>query len=735
MSVRISSKEILAKLMATENILVEHTNIPTAAFDLINRKLLLPNWKDISDNVYTLLISHEVGHALYTPKDEWESAIKQNLKKDLKSVINIVEDVRIEKMIQQKYPGTVRSFKAGYDELEKMNIFGTVDANIEEYGLLDRLNIHFKVGHFGYISVPFSDAEKEWINKVSSCKSFTEVLKVAEELLQYVKDNPESQGKNSQDGEGEGEGEDGEGGEGQQGKTKRIGRLVKGDSQDGESEMGDLSNIDELIDPDNVLGDMLSKPNNGDGNGTPLSVKTQEHFDKALQDLVDKSTTTTCYANLPNIILDRIVVPYKKVHLQISNYYKHYYPNVYANAESSMNTFKISSKPIVNQLANLFEMKKKAKLDVRAMTARTGVLNTNKVHSYRYSDDIFKKVTTIPTGKSHGLVMFIDMSSSMSDNIVSTFEQLLNLVLFCRRVNIPFEVYGFTDAYSARDGLIPQKFNIGEVCFEERFCLRQYFSNQMSGSEFNDALKNVLCVMQSYDRNATYAGVPSQEQLNCTPLNSTIIAGMKVVNQFREKYNLNIVNTVFLTDGDDTHGLSYINQTGAETNMDIRRRSRMFGGSWGGDKITSKCFIRDMKTRKQWEINNSTEDLLNMFREMTGSKVIGFYLSSRRDAQHKIEQFVQDHLKAEKLYDNFKQMKFAEINTMEGYDSYYIIPQGKNLGVKTDKFEREFDPTVDWDDEKEAKRAMRSVQKDFASCMKEIVISRVLLNKFINHIS
>lgn len=729
MSVRISSKEILAKLMATENILVEHTNIPTAAFDLINRKLLLPNWKDISDSVYTLLISHEVGHALYTPKDEWEAAIKQNMSKDLKSVINIVEDVRIEKMIQQQYPGTVRSFKAGYDELEKMNIFGTVNANIEEYGLLDRLNIHFKVGHFGYVSVPFSDEEMQWIPRLSSCKTFSDVIGVAQELLQYVKDNPESQGKDSKDSDGEGEGD----GESQSGKTKKIGRLVKGDAPNSDQE-GDLSDIDELIDPDNVLKDALAKAGNDDGlsQNNPLSVKTQEHFDKALQDLVDKTLGETFYANIPNILLDRMIVPYKKVHLQISNYYKHYYPNVHANGENAMNAFKVSSKPVVNQLANLFEMKKKAKLDVRALTSRTGVLNTNRVHSYRYSDDIFKKVTTVPTGKSHGLVMFIDMSSSMSDNIVSTFEQLLNLVLFCRRVNIPFEVYGFTDAYAARDGLAPQKFNIGEVCFEERFCLRQYFSNAMSGNEFNEALKNILCVMQSYDRNTTYAGVPSQEQLNCTPLNSTIISGIKVVNTFREKYNLDIVNTVFLTDGDDTHGLSYINSSGAETNVDIRRRYRMFDS---GNKTIQRCFLRDMKTRRQWEISNSTPDLLNMFREMTGSKVIGFYLSSRRDAQYKIEQFVQDHLKAEKLYENFKQMKFAEINNVEGYDSYYIIPQGKNLGVKADKFEREFDPTVDWDDEKEAKKAMRSVQKDFASCMKEIVISRVLLNKFIDHIS
>ena len=203
MSNRLSSKEILAKLMATENVIVEHADVPTAAFDLINRKLFLPNWKDISDIVYTLLISHEVGHALYTPKEEWESAVMENKDKDLKGVINIVEDVRIEKMIQQKFPGTVRAFKAGYDELEKQNLFGTVGSDIKEYGLLDRINLHFKIGHFGYVNVPFSEKEMSWLPRINACKNFSDVVGLSKELLQYVKDNPESQGKKSNSSDGE----------------------------------------------------------------------------------------------------------------------------------------------------------------------------------------------------------------------------------------------------------------------------------------------------------------------------------------------------------------------------------------------------------------------------------------------------------------------------------------------------------------------------------------------------
>ena len=113
-SKRIAIKEALARLMAVENITVEHASIPTAAFDVVNRKLYLPLWKDISEDVYTLLISHEVGHALYTPGDNWKKKVIEGKDKNYKSVVNIIEDVRIEKLIQKKYHGAARSFKAGY---------------------------------------------------------------------------------------------------------------------------------------------------------------------------------------------------------------------------------------------------------------------------------------------------------------------------------------------------------------------------------------------------------------------------------------------------------------------------------------------------------------------------------------------------------------------------------------------------------------------------------------------
>ncbi len=714
--------------MATENLLVEHADVPTAAFDLMKRKLYLPNWKNISDDVYTLLISHEVGHALYTPKEEWESQIMKEKNVEFKNVVNIVEDVRIEKLIQQKYPGTIRAFRSGYDELEKSNLFGTVGRDIKEYGLLDRLNIHFKVGHFGYVNVPFSDKEKPWVDRVNACKSFTEVLSLAKELMEFVEKNEESQGKSKpsennndesseyeiKEGDEQGSGQQQEEGE-KSGMYRAAPNGEQQENEDGEKEKEDSQS-----------------PNAQSDNNkqSKIKIETQKHFDKALQDLVAKNVKNNVYVNLPSTELDKIIVPHKRVHAQIREYYSKYYPQVFDWAGKHVHQFKNNSKNVVNQMANIFEMKKKARLDVRALTSKTGTLDMNRVHSYRYSDDVFKKVTTIPQGKSHGLVMFIDLSSSMYENIAGTFEQLLNLVLFCRRVNIPFEVYGFTDSYCAREGLVSHPRKYGTLYFDDRFCLRQYFTNKMTGVEFNDALQNIMCMMQYYNR-TTYTGLPTQEQLNCTPLNPAIISAITVVNSFRNNNNLDIVNTIFLTDGEDTHGLTYTDDNGTDTYV---------GESYWASRYSmaskdSRNYIRDLKSRKQWLIDNSTSTLLNILKEQTDAKVIGFFLAKKRDAQSRIEQMTQDRKRSDALMDSYKKNKFAEINNVDGYDAYYVIPSGNGLNVASDEFESEVDTNIDWEDEKQAKKVMRTVQKEFASQMSQKMVSRVLLNRFIEHIS
>ena len=96
------SKSILAKLLASENLTVEHGKFNTASFDVKNRVLRLPIWKEMSGSLYDLLVLHEVGHALFTPAEGFHDAKGHG--RGFKSYLNVVEDARIERKIKEKFP-------------------------------------------------------------------------------------------------------------------------------------------------------------------------------------------------------------------------------------------------------------------------------------------------------------------------------------------------------------------------------------------------------------------------------------------------------------------------------------------------------------------------------------------------------------------------------------------------------------------------------------------------------
>ncbi len=133
MAVKHEIKSQLAKLLATEDIIVEHKNVDTAQFNVHSRVLILPQWKKASNNVYDMLVGHEVGHALFTPDEDWwlEMKIPQ-------SFVNIVEDVRIEKLMKRKYPGLAKSFYNGYNELNDRDFFELNGEDLTTFNLADR---------------------------------------------------------------------------------------------------------------------------------------------------------------------------------------------------------------------------------------------------------------------------------------------------------------------------------------------------------------------------------------------------------------------------------------------------------------------------------------------------------------------------------------------------------------------------------------------------------------------
>jgi hypothetical protein len=176
--------------------------------------------------------------------------------------------------------------------------------------------------------------------------------------------------------------------------------------------------------------------------------------------------------------VEKVVYDYKPL-------WKRYKEEEYtrANIEDYLHLRRDANK-VVSYLVKEFEMRKNAD-QLKSSTAKTGDLDMKKIFSYGFSEDIFKKVTVVPGGKSHGLVMFLDWSGSMVEHIANTMKQLINLTLFCKKVNIPFEVYTFVEDIDTELNYQPRP-KRGDLIVK-KFGICNILSSRMSAAEFTYA--------------------------------------------------------------------------------------------------------------------------------------------------------------------------------------------------------------------------------------------------------
>ncbi len=181
------SKSQLAKLMATENLTVEHRKVATASFNLKDRVLTLPIWKDMSGEMYDLLTGHEVGHALETPEEGWHNAVMGTGKfnKNFKNFLNVVEDARIEKKVKRRFPGLRQSFVKAYGQLLEKDFFGIKYRDVNALPFIDRLNLYTKGGVA--LGIKFTSEEEKMLADVESCETWEDVVRVTEAIFDYSK--------------------------------------------------------------------------------------------------------------------------------------------------------------------------------------------------------------------------------------------------------------------------------------------------------------------------------------------------------------------------------------------------------------------------------------------------------------------------------------------------------------------------------------------------------------------
>ena len=191
-TVNIDQKSVLAKLIATENITIQHNNVRTASFDVKNRVLTLPIFKTKSPDVYDMLIAHECAHALFTPYKSWANISSDD---ELRAYVNVLEDCRIDAKIQKQYPGVVKNYINGFDILNKANFFGVKDKDLnKDLMLIDKINMFYKSSK--RLPIFFSTMDNIWIKQVNALKTFKDVVELAKKMLNWQKKEIEKQKEN-----------------------------------------------------------------------------------------------------------------------------------------------------------------------------------------------------------------------------------------------------------------------------------------------------------------------------------------------------------------------------------------------------------------------------------------------------------------------------------------------------------------------------------------------------------
>lgn len=792
-----NSKSILTKALAEENLRVQFDpSAPTAMCDVANRVITLPVWEGLSDAARDLMIGHEIGHALYTPDIDkgkacigpWTSAAEDiggNVHAlYVQGIMQIVEDVRIERKVKDKYPGLRRDFSTGYRELFDKNFFGTDDIDVSKSSFGDRINLHFKVGV--YLAIPFSAEEQEIVDRIANINTFEDTIALTDEVFRFIggqrqdvqqpkneqammaapmmnakEGENDSQGENSVNSNGEQQKGDGTSASGNQQNDKQ--KNENGSKNNGKSQNGDKS--------DQSMG---SSPM---GAGTGLApelptMRTQSNFDANQKKTVSKNVYSVNNSTIPDPNPNRMILPCKKAQEMLTTHFQYVrnhgtaYNTIMSRIDAKYSRLITNSNPLIGQLIQQFDMKKAADEQKRTTTSRSGKLDTDRLCLHKITDDIFLNYSTIADGKNHGMVMFIDWSSSMQESTEDVLTQVVMLSQFCKRMAIPFDVYLFSSQYNVLDTHLgirrgAEDFELGSYKQweskgkrsslrksnnkggnstldtydddyrggQEVLALLHVLSSDMKNNEFNEALKNVYTLGQfvSSPRDLTEGlGISSRVSFTPagfgqgnTPLDSTIIAAMKIIPEFQKKHSVQIVNTIFLTDGET--GYSPI--------------------SCGGG-MNSKSFVYCPFNKKEYDVSKyarSTDALLHIFGDVTGSNTIGFYIigkagycpywqGDRKEEAKKLNAIGFYDAPSTRYYESFdyitKMTVMDKSNPIvnHGYDRLFVLPNNHDIA--------DMDSVDDVMDTLKSNATFARIRSTFFKAVEKRGNSRAFINRF-----
>jgi len=702
------NKSLLPKLLAKENVTIQHGNFKTAWFDIKNRVLGLPLWEEMDKDVYDLFVGHEVGHALETPFEGWHDS-PEKLKGCPRSYINVVEDARIERKIQTRYPGLVGAFNRGYDQLLKKEFFGDLtDIDWDQVKLIDKINLKTKLGT--KLEVPFNIEENEFLTRSLETKTFDEVLILVRDILAWTNENQEELMQKPEPQEVP--------------ETQEA----QNPNEDPTDNMGhDDMPSDEEKDEEGNTEDSPSAEGNTEDSPKEEEEITVAPVEPVHSELTDESVTDTIFREMEKTLtmgddekqpafigdvnksaIETVVINYKRLkaeRLKHSENYPSHYAELEPFKEDEFKQYVKGVKKNIQVAVKEFEMRKAAYQNTRATTAKTGTIDVNKLWSYKTNEDIFLQSTKLANAKNHGMMLLIDMSGSMSSSMGQVMEQVMHLVMFCKATNIPFDVYGFTSTNPDIDYAF-QKANPG-VCDLDNLSMPHICSSTFSKADFNDSLEHIYKRLTVRGWNHDLC---RYEEWGSTPLNQALMVSTHLVKKFKAKHGIEKMNFITFTDGDANRISTYSDWSNDNLFRPDRNSTVL---NVDGAMITAKVGSRSV-----------TSALLTNMQKKYGVNTIGFFMADSSSDWRQRLWIMADELNvySEEYKNNankeYRSNKCVHEQNVLGYKEYYLVKGGSNLSASEDDFEVKEDAS---------NANIRTAFKKFAKSKKQ---NKVLLTKF-----
>ena len=584
----------LAKLFATENIDVQIEKVSTAYFNPETRKMAFPTWiLGLPVASRELLMLHEASHALHTPTFGTHEAAKE-YEMVFRNILNILEDKRIEDAMKEKFPGAKSTFIRGFYELINGNLFGLhFEDDVQEMSLLDRMNLHFKGDY--YFDCAFTKEEQVWVDRAANNKTFEEVYQNAIELYNYLKEEyAEKILKELEDiTKGKFSFDDFEivDGPGDMPLSDILDSLPAEKREQIEEA---LENLD-LEGAKDVIKDAINEGLIDDFTDREQSV-SDNSWERSQEQMKDTDETT---ARILNLNLSRhldwkdYIIPNSTVTETVRKCISMSSSSVLDSYTNFMSKYRKEIDPTIKHMVREFMRKQAAEEYRRIKTSKTGNLDLQKLPHYKYDSNLFLNKAVSSGAKNHGFVLLLDWSGSMGGIMTSAILQLINNVMFCKSIQVPFVAYAFsshtTHAADVVSKSVVHGVDAGSIRLGMNLKLIELVDS--TKSNYDEQIKHLFYLAYSFMTHYTYSiseaklleqrleekktseGFENQInwdserkknllvvsdlfELSSTPLNDSLILMNYILPELKKNMNIDVMNLITITDG-DSDGLQF----------------------------------------------------------------------------------------------------------------------------------------------------------------------------------